>query len=175
MNEATTGVEVNEAFGVEEQTPPEAAVVEEVGAKVPSAEALAEQIKELERRNRVLTDKLDKAVLGKSTGSRSSGKKRVRILVEEGRLQSDQDYVFVGVQGRGYRIRRGFEVDVPPEVVEVLEHARQGVVKPRPAKTGGVDFIRSQRFPFRNLGTAVDSDGNRLMPKLEYEPETLKV
>ena len=32
--------------------------------------------------------------------------------------------VFVGVNGVNYKIQRGVDVDVPPEVAEVLEHSQ---------------------------------------------------
>ena len=44
-------------------------------------------------------------------------KKNVRI-----RLFKD---LFVSVNGVNYKIRRGVEVEVPPEVAEVLEHSQQ--------------------------------------------------
>ena len=33
--------------------------------------------------------------------------------------------LFVSVNGVNYKIRRGVEVEVPPEVAEVLEHSQQ--------------------------------------------------
>ena len=44
--------------------------------------------------------------------------KSVRI-----RLFQDND-LFVSVNGVNYKIRRGVEVQVPPEVAEVLEHSQ---------------------------------------------------
>lgn len=32
--------------------------------------------------------------------------------------------VFVGVNGQSYLVQRGMDVDVPPEVAEVLEHSQ---------------------------------------------------
>ena len=47
-------------------------------------------------------------------------KKNVRI-----RLFKDKGDLFVSVNGVNYKIRRGVEVEVPPEVAEVLEHSQQ--------------------------------------------------
>lgn len=42
-------------------------------------------------------------------------------------VQGQQPYkgdLFVSVNGVSYKIRRGVEVEVPPEVAEVLEHSQ---------------------------------------------------
>ena len=39
--------------------------------------------------------------------------------------QPVQGDLFVSVNGVNYKIRRGVEVEVPPEVAEVLEHSQQ--------------------------------------------------
>ena len=49
-----------------------------------------------------------------------TGKVKIRLFKDNARYQND---VFVGVNGRSYMIRRGEEVEVPPEVAEVLEHS----------------------------------------------------
>lgn len=49
----------------------------------------------------------------------------VKIYIAED--ENDQQPAFVGVNGKSYRIRRGEEVEVPPEVVEVLRNAVQRV------------------------------------------------
>ena len=48
---------------------------------------------------------------------------RIRLFKDNSRYKGD---LFVSVNGVSYKIRRGVEVEVPPEVAEVLEHsARQ--------------------------------------------------
>lgn len=47
----------------------------------------------------------------------------VRIVVEES--ESDQQPVYVGLNGRSYRVKRGVEVDVPRGVANVLLTAKQ--------------------------------------------------
>lgn len=46
---------------------------------------------------------------------------RVKLFKDNGKYKSD---VFVGVNGRGYQLQRGVEIDVPEEVAEVLEHSQ---------------------------------------------------
>ena len=44
---------------------------------------------------------------------------RIRLFKDNSRYKGD---LFVSVNGVNYKIRRGVEVEVPPEVAEVLEH-----------------------------------------------------
>ena len=46
---------------------------------------------------------------------------RIRLFKDNGRYSSAR---FVSVNGVNYKIRRGVEVEVPPEVAEVLEHSQ---------------------------------------------------
>ncbi|MGC9239763.1 MAG: hypothetical protein ACP5D5_08890 [Acidithiobacillus sp.] len=72
--------------------------------------------------------------------------KRVRILISEGSEQ-DLPYVFVGVNGQSYQISRGEEVDVPVEVLEVLDNAvTVTYVKTKDRKQVA---RRQLRFPYR--------------------------
>lgn len=52
-----------------------------------------------------------------------SGKNKVniRLFRDNGRYRED---LFVSVNGVNYKIRRGVDVEVPPEVAEVLEHSQ---------------------------------------------------
>ena len=47
---------------------------------------------------------------------------RIRLFKDNSRYKGD---LFVSVNGMNYKIRRGVEVEVPPEVAEVLEHFRR--------------------------------------------------
>ena len=47
---------------------------------------------------------------------------RIRLFKDNSRYKGD---LFVSVNGMNYKIRRGVEVEVPPEVAEVLEHSQQ--------------------------------------------------
>ena len=46
---------------------------------------------------------------------------RIRLFQDNGRYKGD---LFVSVNGVNYKIRRGVDVQVPPEVAEVLEHSQ---------------------------------------------------
>jgi hypothetical protein len=46
---------------------------------------------------------------------------KVKLFKDNRRYKGD---VFVSVNGRRYQIQRGVEVEVPPEVAEVLEHSQ---------------------------------------------------
>ena len=52
-----------------------------------------------------------------------SEKKAVRIKLFKDNSRYKED-LFVSVNGVNYKIRRGVEVEVPPEVAEVLEHGQ---------------------------------------------------
>ena len=45
----------------------------------------------------------------------------IRLFRDNGRYKED---LFVSVNGVNYKIRRGVDVEVPPEVAEVLEHSQ---------------------------------------------------
>lgn len=47
---------------------------------------------------------------------------KIRLFKDNGRYKGD---LFVSVNGVSYKIRRGVEVEVPPEVAEVLEHSQR--------------------------------------------------
>ena len=46
---------------------------------------------------------------------------RIKLVKDNSRYKED---LFVSVNGVNYKIRRGVEVEVPPEVAEVLEHSQ---------------------------------------------------
>lgn len=46
---------------------------------------------------------------------------RIRLFKDNSWYKGD---LFVSVNGVSYKIRRGVEVEVPPEVAEVLEHSQ---------------------------------------------------
>ena len=78
---------------------------------------------------------------------------RYKIIVNEGG-EKEPDFVFVGVNGVGYKLARGVEISVPKSVVHVLENAVQTVWTKRKDEQGR-EYMASrkvQRFPFMNLG-----------------------
>ncbi len=58
----------------------------------------------------------------KRKGWSASGCSSIRLFKDNSRYKGD---LFVSVNGVNYKIRRGVEVEVPPEVAEVLEHSQQ--------------------------------------------------
>lgn len=76
--------------------------------------------------------------------------KRVKIILEEND-NIPPTGLFVGVNGRSFLIRAGEEVEVPVEVVEVLNDAVEDV--PRTDGNNNVlDYRKKMRFPYRLIG-----------------------
>lgn len=73
-----------------------------------------------------------KVVKGNGNDEALSGK-RMRIKVFESEKDSEKGPLFVGLNGVGYQIPRGIVVDVPEEVVEVLDNA---IMKVYPTEGG---------------------------------------
>ena len=152
--------QVNQGAGV----PPEA-----IGEDDNSLKA---KIRKLEKDNAALRAKAkaperDEDAPGVASASQASTKARYAIIVEEGSDQTSLSYVPVQVNGRAYQITRGKRVEVPPEVVGVLENAVVNKSIPQTDATGmpaGIITRPMLRFPFQNLGLAVDARGKRLMP-----------
>lgn len=109
------------------------------------------------------------ATKGVATESRASSAERWRIIIDEPRDQTDAPEAFVGVNGRAYQIKRGVAVDVPPEVVHVLNNAVAERSFPKVNEvTGmpeGIVTRKYRRFPFQMLGKSRDAAGNWLMDK----------
>lgn len=135
-------------------------------------EALKARIRELEQANqaqRAVADVEEKDV-GVATASSASTKERYAIIIEEGAEANAIKRVPVQVNGRAYLIERGKRVEVPPEVVHVLENAvvdkSISVEDERTGLPNGIVVRPTRRFPFQNLGKVVDADGNRLDGKI---------
>lgn len=105
---------------------------------------------------------------GVANESQASSLARWGIILDPAREKNEIDPVFVSVNGRAYNIKRGKYVEVPREVVEVLNHAVQTVMVPRMNDQGqpvGADPHNARRFPYRMLGKAVDEKGQRTLPE----------
>lgn len=153
------------------------------GAGVPEAllagdsddsEALRARIRALEADNAALraapvADEHPMEV-GVATASGSATKERYAILIEEGTEANSIQSVPVQVNGRAYLIKRGTVVEVPPEVIGVLENAvvnkTIAVEDERTGLPNGHIVRPMRRFPFQNLGKVVDANGNRLDTKI---------
>ena len=69
---------------------------------------------------------------------------KIKLFKDNSRYKED---LFVSVNGVNYKIRRGVEVEVPPEVAEVLEHS--GCRKRRTVTNSGPAGKIAQPGPFR--------------------------
>lgn len=101
---------------------------------------------------------------GTANESHPSSKVRYAIMIEEGRDDNDMNPVYVGVNGRGYSIKRGQIVEVPKEVLSVLDTAVESRSTPRTDANGiiaGFNTREARRFPYRNYGKIVDENGER--------------
>lgn len=76
--------------------------------------------------------------------------KRVKIILEEND-NIPPTGLFIGINGRSFLLRAGEEVEVPVEVVEVLNDAVEDV--PRTDGNNNVlDYRKKMRFPYRLAG-----------------------
>ena len=77
----------------------------------------------------------------------------IRIILEDNENIPPTGQFF-GFNGRGYIIRPGEEVDVPPGIVDILNNAETSVaiVDPRSGKVVG--HRKRMRFPYRLLSQA---------------------
>ena len=92
----------------------------------------------------------DKPLEGKDV----SGAKRVKIIIHESADPNAVNPVFVGVNGKGYTITRGQEVDVPNGVLEVLNNARETLYE-RKKDEYGKEYLSPREalsYPFSILG-----------------------
>lgn len=80
-------------------------------------------------------------------------RKTVRIIIPHQEGPGGKEHVPVGVNGRVYRIMRGTPVDVPAEVVEVLEHA-QKIVYERGTSGEPINPRLVPEYPFSVLAAA---------------------
>lgn len=81
-------------------------------------------------------------------GDKNRGPVRVIIHNQDGPCGAED--VFVSVNGKAWLIKREHEVDLPPEVLEVLENAEQAVYERDP--DGAQREKRMKRFAYSILG-----------------------
>lgn len=157
-NEGTTANSAALA-GIEEVQPvsgPTVAELQEVIRKMELEKAMLKKAAE----DRQLKDEHAKS----ANESRSSTLERFAILIEEARDPNEVDPVPVGCNGRLYQIKRGKVVEVPLEVIDVLNHAVENKSIPKQDAHGnpaGYDVRPARRFPFQNYGKTVDAKGTR--------------
>lgn len=145
-----------------------AKAVSEARANDPAVTQLQAKLAAVELENSELRRKAEAKQLvdqhaGAANESHASSKERWAIVIDEARDANEIDPVFVGANGRGYLLKRGQAVKVPREVVSVLSDAVEDRAVPKFDTRGnpiGLDIRRARRFPFTNLGLAVDAAGN---------------
>lgn len=155
---------------------PEALEAAIVGMEVPTQVAISAEefaamqaqvamlIKQHAEKDKLIAD-LSAAPGVPSSISHASTKERWAIVIDEGHEQHDEVGVFVSVNGRSYQVLRGQVAEVPPEVLEVLNHAVIDKHIPQKDASGmpnGTITRPSRRFPYRKLGKAVDREGVRI-------------
>jgi len=74
--------------------------------------------------------------------------KYITINVAKQDKKGGAEPAFVGVQGVGYAIPRGINVDVPESVVEVLKNAKQDIVT-QDTETGEIHKEEVMTYPFQ--------------------------
>lgn len=156
-------------MGANEGTANAAALAGIVEASEPTVAELQEVIRKMELEKKALKQAAEDRQLkdehAKSANeSRSSTKERFAILIEEARDPNEVDPVPVGCNGRLYQIKRGKIVEVPLEVIDVLNHAVENKSIPKQDANGnpvGYDVRPARRFPFQNYGKTVDAAGAR--------------
>lgn len=81
---------------------------------------------------------------GADEGDQLSGE-RVELTIHPGEGENGRDAVFVGLNGTGYQIPRGVPVNVPAELVEILDNAKPIVHE---GTGGNVRSREVQRFSY---------------------------
>ena len=82
---------------------------------------------------------------------------KVKIEIYEGEGDGGKDDVFVQINGYAYKIKRGVEVLIPVEVLNVLENANMTVYENKSG--GGQDERKVKRFAYSVLGTVKAKKG----------------
>jgi hypothetical protein len=86
-----------------------------------------------------------KEVKGANADGELSGK-RVVLTIHATQEQDGDEDVFIGLNGYGYKIKRGEPCNVPVEVADIIKNAKVAVI--RPAKDGGVSESETPRFAY---------------------------
>ena len=113
----------------------------------------------------VAEDPKEEGTPGEATSSKASTKARYQIIVEESNNPGDPMEITPSVNGRMYQIRRGIPVDLPPEVLEVLDNAVQTALIQQYDQNGkpiGWTTRDNRRFAYTFIGKSIDEDGTPL-------------
>lgn len=152
----------NAKFEVTQEVTPE--VNTEVESLKAQIAALTEKL-ETEHLAGLAAEPPEEGVPGEATVSKASTKARYQIIVEESNNPGDPVEITPSVNGRMYQIRRGVPVDLPPEVLEVLDNAVQTALIQQFDQNGkpiGWTTRDNRRFAYTFIGKSFDEDGNAL-------------
>jgi len=78
--------------------------------------------------------------------------KKVRIILEEND-EIPPSGQFIGINGAGYLLKPGIEVEVPDSIIEVLNNAIKSKPVIDPDTRRIVDWRPTPRFPYRVIRT----------------------
>lgn len=76
--------------------------------------------------------------------------KTVRIQLEENDSIPPTG-LYLGHNGRGYLISAGEPVDVPPHILEILDHAIESIPRLDPRTQGVIGYRNKMRYPYRRI------------------------
>lgn len=82
--------------------------------------------------------------------AKSPANDRVRIILEDS-AEIPPTGLFVGLNGRGYLLQAGVEMDVPVGVVDILDHAIGKVPVIEPTTRQIVGYRERMRYPYRRV------------------------
>ena len=89
------------------------------------------------------------AVVKEVKGANSDGElsgKRVNLTIHQTSEEGGDEDVFIGLNGFGYKIKRGEPCSVPEEVAEIIKNAVTTTI--RPGKEGSVNESKTPRFAY---------------------------
>lgn len=153
----------DESLNVEQAVNPELEAMKKQIALLIKQNAEKDEVIELLSADSKAIDKDDAP--GTANFSHASTKARYAIVIDESSQPQDAQDVFAAVNGRPYVMQRGVVVEVPPEVVEVLDHAillKHIPVVDAHGMPNGTITRAVRRFPYRNHGMVVDAAGKRI-------------
>ena len=129
---------------------------------------MKEMLRQITEQNRALVAALagkDHTAPGSADERTAASKERYGIVVDEGAGPNDPPEVPVQVNGRAYQIKRGQYVEVPKEVVGVLNDAvidRSIAQFDAMGMPNGITVRPQRRFPFQNYGLVINAAGERV-------------
>lgn len=79
-------------------------------------------------------------------------RKMTRILLEESN-NIPETGLYLGHNGKGFLLKPGVQVDVPPEIIEILDHAVQSIPTVDPQNFAITGMRDQMKYPYRVINT----------------------